>query len=121
VHALGGYRVQGRDDADAQLLRRQAKQLAEAGAEMLVLELVPSGLARDLTQELSIPVIGIGAGAGCSGQVLVLHDMLGLTHGSPPKFVRNFMMDGADIDTAVRRYVSDVRGGLFPDDTVHGF
>ncbi len=121
VHALGGYRVQGRDDAAAQLLLRQAKQLADAGAEMLVLELVPSNLARDLTQELSIPVIGIGAGAGCSGQVLVLHDMLGLTHGNPPKFVRNFLLDGADIDTAVRRYVSDVRGGLFPDDTVHGF
>jgi 3-methyl-2-oxobutanoate hydroxymethyltransferase len=121
VHALGGYRVQGRDDAAAQLLLRQAKQLADAGAEMLVLELVPSNLARDLTQELSIPVIGIGAGAGCSGQVLVLHDMLGLTHRNPPKFVRNFLLDGADIDTAVRRYVSDVRGGLFPDDTVHGF
>jgi 3-methyl-2-oxobutanoate hydroxymethyltransferase len=103
------------------VLCRQAEELAAAGAELLVLELVPAAVARDLTGMLSIPTIGIGAGVGCSGQVLVLHDMLGLTHGSPPKFVRNFMMDGADIDTAVRRYVSDVRGGLFPDDTVHGF
>src|SRR5271170_5786202 len=114
VHALGGYRVQGRDDAAAAVLRRHAEELAAAGAEMLVLEMVPAALARDLTKALPIPVIGIGAGAGCSGQVLVLYDMLGLTGGEPLKFVRNFLDAGASIEIAVRQYVSDVKGGRFP-------
>jgi 3-methyl-2-oxobutanoate hydroxymethyltransferase len=121
VHALGGFRVQGRDDTAAQVLRQQAKELVEAGAEMLVLEMVPVDLARDLTQHTPIPVIGIGAGVGCSGQVLVLHDMLGLTRGNPAKFVRNFMEGSADIESAVRNYVADVRAGRFPDDKLHGF
>jgi 3-methyl-2-oxobutanoate hydroxymethyltransferase len=121
VHALGGYRVQGRDDSDARVLRQHAQELVSAGAEMLVLEMIPAGLARDITEALPIPVIGIGAGAGCSGQVLVLHDMLGLTRGEPPKFVRNFMTGNADIESALRQYVADVRGGRFPDDELHGF
>jgi 3-methyl-2-oxobutanoate hydroxymethyltransferase len=121
VHALGGYRVQGRDDAAAAVLRRHAEELAAAGAEMLVLEMVPAALARDLTKTLPIPVIGIGAGSGCSGQVLVLHDMLGLTGNEPLKFVRNFLDGSASIELAVQKYVADVKGGRFPDDAIHGF
>jgi 3-methyl-2-oxobutanoate hydroxymethyltransferase len=120
VHALGGFRVQGRDESAARVLRRHAEELAAAGAELLVLEMVPAAFARDLTLALSIPVIGIGAGAGCSGQVLVLHDMLGLGD-KPRRFVRNFM-DGSDgIANAVRRYVVDVKGGKFPDEALHSF
>jgi 3-methyl-2-oxobutanoate hydroxymethyltransferase len=121
VHALGGYRVQGRDDSAARKLREQARELVAAGAEMLVLEMIPAGLARAITKELPIPVIGIGAGVDCSGQVLVLHDMLGLTRGEAPKFVRNFMTGSADIESALRQYVIDVRAGKFPDDELHGF
>ncbi len=121
VHALGGYRVQGRDEAAARALRCQAEELAAAGAELLVLEMVPAVLARDLTKSLSIPVIGIGAGAGCSGQVLVLHDMLGLKEGEPLRFVRNFMDGSAGIELAVRQYVADVKAGRFPDDARHAF
>ena len=121
VHALGGYRIQGRDESAARLLRQQAAELAEAGAECLVLEMVPSAVARDLTKELPVPVIGIGAGVGCSGQVLVLHDMLGLSRGDLPRFVRNFLVGSADIGAAVRNYVAAVKNGQFPDDAVHGF
>jgi 3-methyl-2-oxobutanoate hydroxymethyltransferase len=121
VHALGGYRVQGREESAARGLRCHAEELAAAGAELLVLEMVPAALARDLTGSLSIPVIGIGAGMGCSGQVLVLHDMLGLTGGEPLRFVRNFMDGSASVEVAVKRYVADVKGGLFPDDAIHGF
>jgi 3-methyl-2-oxobutanoate hydroxymethyltransferase len=120
VHALGGYRVQGRSEAAAAVLRRHAEELATSGAEMLVLEMVPAAIARALTQALSIPVIGIGAGVGCSGQVLVLHDMLGLT-GGEFKFVRNFMDGGATVESAVRQYVAEVKGGRFPDDALHSF
>jgi 3-methyl-2-oxobutanoate hydroxymethyltransferase len=121
VHALGGYRVQGRDGAAAEQLRQHARELAEAGAAMLVFELMPSALARELTQQLSIPVIGIGAGAGCSGQVLVLHDMLGITRGTTPRFVRDFMREGGSIEAAVQRYVTAVKSGSFPDDAAHGY
>jgi 3-methyl-2-oxobutanoate hydroxymethyltransferase len=121
VHALGGYRVQGRDEAAARTLRCHAEELAEAGAELMVLEMVPAALARDLTKTLSIPVIGIGAGVGCSGQVLVLHDMLGVTGGEPLRFVRNFLDGSASIELAVRQYVTDVKSGRFPDDALHGF
>jgi 3-methyl-2-oxobutanoate hydroxymethyltransferase len=121
VHALGGYRVQGRDQDEARVMRQHAEELTAAGAAMLVLEMVPAAVARDLTTALSIPTIGIGAGAGCSGQVLVLHDMLGLTGGEPLRFVRNFL-DGSDsIELAVRKYVTDVKGGRFPDDAIHSF
>jgi 3-methyl-2-oxobutanoate hydroxymethyltransferase len=121
VHALGGYRVQGRDESAARVLRLHAEELAAAGAEMLVLEMVPAAVARELTSALAIPVIGIGAGAGCSGQVLVLHDMLGLTGGEPLRFVRNFLEGSASIELAVRQYVADVKGGRFPDDALHSF
>ena len=121
VHALGGYRVQGRDEAAARVLREHAEELAAAGADMLVLEMVPAGVARELTLSLPIPTIGIGAGAGCGGQVLVLHDMLGLQSGEPFRFVRNFMDGNASIELAVRNYVSEVRAGHFPNDAQHSF
>jgi 3-methyl-2-oxobutanoate hydroxymethyltransferase len=120
VHALGGYRVQGRDESAARVLRRHAEELAAAGAGLLVLEMVPAAFARDLTKALPIPVIGIGAGAGCSGQVLVLHDMLGLS-SEPLRFVRNFMDGSEGIGNAVRKYVADVKGGKFPDEALHSF
>jgi 3-methyl-2-oxobutanoate hydroxymethyltransferase len=121
VHALGGYRVQGRGEAAAEVLRRHAREMAEAGAAMLVLEMVPAALARELTKALPIPTIGIGAGAGCSGQVLVLYDMLGLTGGEPLRFVRNFLDGSAGIGAAVQKYVADVKAGRFPDDAIHSF
>jgi 3-methyl-2-oxobutanoate hydroxymethyltransferase len=121
VHALGGYRVQGRGEAAAEVLRRHAQEMAGAGAAMLVLEMVPAALARELTKTLPIPTIGIGAGAGCSGQVLVLYDMLGLTGGEPLRFVRNFLDGSAGIGAAAQKYVADVKAGRFPDDAIHSF
>ncbi len=121
VHALGGYRVQGRDEQAAETLRLHARELAEAGASMLVLELMPSALASELTAALPIPVIGIGAGAGCSGQVLVLHDMLGITQGKLPRFVRNFMDEGGSVEEAVRRYVAAVKDRSFPAESIHTY
>ena len=121
VHALGGYRIQGRDESSATTLNRDAHELVQAGAQMLVLELVPSAVAQDLTARLPIPVIGIGAGAGCSGQVLVMHDMLNITQGKLPRFVRNFMDGSASIRDAVQCFVKDVKSGAFPDDALHGY
>jgi 3-methyl-2-oxobutanoate hydroxymethyltransferase len=121
VHALGGYRIQGRSDEAARTLKRQARELAGAGAAMLVLELIPRGLAAEVSAALPIPVIGIGAGVGCSGQVLVLHDMLGITAGKPPRFVRNFMQDSASVEEAIRRYVAAVKDQSFPDDEQHSY
>jgi 3-methyl-2-oxobutanoate hydroxymethyltransferase len=121
VHALGGYRIQGRDDAAAKTLKQHARELVDAGASMLVLELMPSALARELTASLAVPVIGIGAGPGCSGQVLVLYDALGITRGKQPRFVRNFTERGLSIEDAVRLYVSEVKAGRFPDDSLHGY
>jgi 3-methyl-2-oxobutanoate hydroxymethyltransferase len=121
VHALGGYRIQGRDDESAATLRLHAQQLAEAGAAMLVLELMPSAVGAAITAGLPIPTIGIGAGADCSGQVLVLHDMLGLGQGKQPRFVRDFMQGSASIDAAIRTYVADVKARRFPDPALHGY
>jgi 3-methyl-2-oxobutanoate hydroxymethyltransferase len=103
------------------MLREQATELVAAGASMLVLEMVPTGIARELTTLLTVPVIGIGAGVGCSGQVLVLHDMLGVRHGAPLRFVRDFLEGNASIESAVRQYVVDVKAGRFPEDALHGF
>lgn len=119
VHALGGWRVQGRDDAQAAQLLRHARELRDAGAAMLVLELVPAALGAQVAAALDIPVIGIGAGPGCGGQVLVLHDALGLSPGRPPRFVRDFMEGSAGIAGAARRYVQDVKAGRFPDPELH--
>ena len=122
VHALGGYRVQGRDDGAAQTLRRQALELQDAGAAMLVLEMVPAALAARLTAELPhCHTIGIGAGQGTAGQVLVMHDMLGINLGKMPKFVRNFMQDAGTVKAAIEAYVRAVKSGEFPDDAVHGW
>jgi 3-methyl-2-oxobutanoate hydroxymethyltransferase len=117
IHQLGGYRVQGREREAAERIRRDALALQDAGASMLVLECVPSALAASLTQELSIPVIGIGAGNGCDGQVLVLYDMLGATPGGRPRFSKDFVAEvgaAAGLDAAVRAYVAAVKSGAFP-------
>ena len=122
VHALGGYRVQGRDAAGAATLVRQARELADAGASMLVLELMPSGVALQVRAACpGLITIGIGAGPDCDGQVLVLHDMLGITQGKLPRFVRNFMAEPGSIEDALRRYVAAVRDGSFPDPVQHAY
>jgi len=122
VHALGGYRLQGRDADGAATLRREARELAEAGAAMLVLEMVPATLATEITAENpELITIGIGAGGGTAGQVLVLHDMLGLGAGRKPRFVRNFMNEGGSIASAIVRYVAAVKDGNFPQDEVHTY
>lgn len=114
VHQLGGYRVQGKEATAAQRLLDEALALENAGASMVVLELVPAPLAADITAQLSIPTIGIGAGAACSGQVLVLHDMLNVFPGKKARFVKNFMHGAESIATAVGNYVAEVKAGTFP-------
>jgi 3-methyl-2-oxobutanoate hydroxymethyltransferase len=114
VHALGGYRVQGRDAATAERLLADAAALEEAGACSVVLELLPSALAKRITAALTIPTIGIGAGAGCDGQVLVLHDMLGLNEMFNPKFLKRYAELGEAVRTAVRSYAAEVRDGTYP-------
>ncbi len=114
VHKLGGYKVQGREQAVAERMLADARDLEQAGADMLVLEAVPATLAAEITAALTIPVIGIGAGSACDGQVLVLYDLLGITPGRLPRFARNFLLDHADIPTALRGYVEAVRNGSFP-------
>ena len=114
VHALGGYRIQGRTEGEAERLLADARALDGAGAAMLVLELIPSALASRVTQAVSMPTIGIGAGAGVSGQVLVLHDMLDVYPGRKPRFVRNFMQGQPAISEAVAAYVTAVKDRSFP-------
>jgi len=114
VHQLGGYRVQGKDQAAAQHLLNDAVAVAHAGAGMLLLEAIPALLAAEITAQLTIPTIGIGAGAACSGQVLVLHDMLDIYPGKKARFVKNYMQDAASIADAVARYVAEVKAGVFP-------
>jgi 3-methyl-2-oxobutanoate hydroxymethyltransferase len=114
VHQLGGYPVQARESRAAQLLLEDALLLQEAGAGMLVLECVPAMLGEEVSRALDIPVIGIGAGPGCDGQVLVLHDMLGLRFGKRPRFVKDFLAEADSIPGAVRAYAAAVREGRFP-------
>jgi len=114
VHALGGYRVQARDEPAAAQLKSDAQALQAAGATLLVLEMVPAPLAETLTHTLSIPTIGIGAGAQCSGQVLVLHDMLNVYPGARPRFVRDFMQGQSSIRAAIEAYVAAVKSRHFP-------
>src|SRR3954451_22725638 len=111
VHALGGYRVQGRDAADADRLVKDAKALETAGACSIVLELIPAALSARVSQALTIPTIGIGAGSQCDGQVLVLHDMLGLNEQFTPKFLKHFAKLGDAVREAVRTYADEVRAG----------
>jgi 3-methyl-2-oxobutanoate hydroxymethyltransferase len=113
VHKLGGFHVQARGEEAAKRLQADARSLQEAGAQLLVLEAIPSELAAAVSASLDIPTIGIGAGVDCDGQVLVMHDMLGLG-GRAPRFVRNFMSGQPDIAAAFRQYVEDVRSGKFP-------
>jgi 3-methyl-2-oxobutanoate hydroxymethyltransferase len=114
VHQLGGYRVQGRTETQAQRLIADARAVQDAGAGMIVLELIPAALAKDVTAQLDIPTIGIGAGVHCSGQVLVLHDMLDIFPGRKAKFVKNFMEGAASIHAAVEAYVKEVKAGKYP-------
>lgn len=114
VHQLGGYRYQGRDADGAAAIRADALALQDAGASLLVLECVPTDLAAALSAELAIPVIGIGAGNRCDGQVLVLHDMLGLTPGRPPRFSKDFLNGRGGIREALGAYVDAVRTRTFP-------
>jgi 3-methyl-2-oxobutanoate hydroxymethyltransferase len=114
VHRLGGYKAQGKTDASARTLHEDAQALTAAGIDLLVLEMVPAALAADLTREIAAPTIGIGAGPGCSGQVLVLYDMLGIYPGKPARFVRNFMTGSSDVEGAVAAYVKAVKDGSFP-------
>ena len=120
VHVLGGYKVQGKSKDAATLMREQALACQEAGAQMLVLEAIPSSLGKQITESLAIPTIGIGAGPDCSGQVLVLQDMLGISPGKPPKFVKNFLDGYASIEAAIKAYVREVKTGKFPGPE-HGF
>jgi len=114
VHQLGGYHVQGREADAAGILRRDARLLQEAGCFALVLEAIPDSLAGEITAELDIPVIGIGAGTACDGQVLVLHDLLGLYSGFVPKFVKRYADLAGVTGAALESYVQDVRAGRFP-------
>jgi 3-methyl-2-oxobutanoate hydroxymethyltransferase len=120
VHILGGYKVQGKSKDAASLMLEQAIACEQAGAQMIVLEAIPSSLGKLITESLSIPTIGIGAGADCSGQVLVLQDMLGISPGKPPKFVKNFLDGHTSIEAAVKAYVREVKSGKFPGPE-HGF
>jgi 3-methyl-2-oxobutanoate hydroxymethyltransferase len=120
VHAFGGYRVQGRGAEAEQQLLEDAAELEAAGAGLIVLEAIPAKLAVQVTERLRIPTIGIGAGVGCSGQVLVLHDMLDVFPGKKARFVRNFMKGASSVADAVERYVRAVRDGTFPADE-HSF
>ncbi|WP_129136198.1 3-methyl-2-oxobutanoate hydroxymethyltransferase [Luteimonas sp. YGD11-2] len=115
VLRMGGFKVQGREAAAADRLREEARQVAEAGAALIVLEGVPAPLAADITTASAVPTIGIGAGAHCDGQVLVLHDMLGLDSGHRrPRFVRDFLAEGGSVAGAVQAFVAAVRDGSFP-------
>lgn len=114
VHQLGGYRVQGKDDKAAQRLLQDAHAVEQAGAGMVVLEAIPALLAAEITANLTIPTIGIGAGSDCSGQVLVLHDMLDIYPGKKARFVKNYMQGANSIADAVTRYVAEVKSGVFP-------
>jgi 3-methyl-2-oxobutanoate hydroxymethyltransferase len=114
VHQLGGYRVQGKNAQDAQRLLQDATALEQAGAGMLVLETIPAMLATEITLNLAIPTIGIGAGAGCSGQVLVLHDMLDIYPGKKARFAKNYLQGAQSIADAVAHYVREVKAGEFP-------
>jgi len=116
VHAMGGYRVQGKTAGGAEQLLRDARAVEAAGAFAIVLEGIPRELAAEITKSVRIPTIGIGAGPDCDGQILVLHDLLGLTFQEPRKFARRYANVGEVISQAVREYCADVQGGSFPSD-----
>ncbi len=115
VHALGGYRVQGRDAETATRLRSEARALESAGVFAIVLELLPAGLAGEISRSLAVPTIGIGAGPGCDGQVLVLYDALGLNPGFTPRFLKRFADLHGEALAGLKRYAEEVRTGTYPD------
>jgi 3-methyl-2-oxobutanoate hydroxymethyltransferase len=114
VHALGGYKVQGKTVESADLLKSDALKLQAAGASVVLVEAIPSALGKEVTELLAVPTIGIGAGPDCSGQVLVMHDMLGVFPGRKARFVKNFMDGQTSIGAAISAYVAAVKGGSFP-------
>ncbi|WP_100658633.1 3-methyl-2-oxobutanoate hydroxymethyltransferase [Alteromonas flava] len=120
VHVFGGFKVQGRDDKQALALIQSAQALESAGAQLLVIECVPTELGKRIAQAVSIPVIGIGAGVHCDGQILVMHDMLGVSANYMPKFSKNYLAESADIPSAVAQFVAEVKSGQFPD-AAHSF
>lgn len=114
VHKMGGFKIQGRDKAVADTMLRDARILEEAGADMLLLECVPSWLGAEISANAKVPVIGIGAGPDTDGQILVIYDILGLSPGKKPRFVQNFMEDAGSLDTATADYVAAVKSGAYP-------
>ena len=120
VNAFGGFKVQGKDEAAAQRILDAAKAVEEAGAFAVVLECVPSALAQKITESISIPTIGIGAGAGCDGQILVYQDMLGMFSDFTPKFVKRYGEIGASMREAFKSYISEIDSGAFPA-AEHGY
>lgn len=114
VEETGGYKVQGRDEAGASAIMEDARALQAAGAGMLVMECIPASLATAITHAVSIPTIGIGAGPGCDGQVLVLHDMLGISTQKPPRFVKDFLHECDSVSGAVAGYIETVKDGSYP-------
>lgn len=118
IHKMGAFRVQGREDAAAEAMLHDARVLEDAGADLLLVECIPAPLAQRITEQAHVPVIGIGAGPQVSGQILVLHDILNIsptvTLGRKPRFVKNYMEGSPDIETAIRRYVQDVKSGGYP-------
>ena len=120
VHVFGGFKVQGRDDRQAENILEQAKELELAGIQLLVLECIPTDLAAKISQTLSIPVIGIGAGAQTDGQILVMHDMFGVSANYMPKFSKNYLQQTNNMREAVSQYIQEVRDGSFPSDE-HSF
>ncbi len=118
IHKMGAFKVQGREDAAAEAMLHDAHVLAEAGADLLLLECIPAALGKKISDASPVPVIGIGAGPGVHGQILVLHDILNIsptvTLGKRPRFVKNYMQDGRDIETAIGAYVGEVKSGAYP-------
>ncbi|BCV31420.1 MULTISPECIES: 3-methyl-2-oxobutanoate hydroxymethyltransferase [Shewanella] len=114
VHVFGGFKVQGRDADNAQRILDEAKALEGAGAQLLVLECVPASLAKQITEALQIPVIGIGAGKDTDGQILVMHDVLGISSGYIPRFSKNYLKQTGEIREAVKAYIDEVQQGQFP-------
>ena len=114
VHVFGGFKIQGRSNEAAQQMIKDAQALEAAGAQLLVLECIPSELAKAITDAVSIPTIGIGAGKDVDGQILVMHDLVGISAGYIPKFSKNFLLEAGNMPEAVKKYIDDVQNGDFP-------
>ncbi len=121
IHIMGGYKIQGRGEREAETLLTLAKMVEEAGAFILLLEGVPWPLAKDITESVKIPTVGIGAGPYCNGQVLVINDLVGMSPDPPPRFVKRYANVSRIINQAVKNYVADVKEGRFPDIEEHSY